>query len=213
MYDWANSAFATTVMAGFFPLFFKQYWSVEVAATTSSFWLGLANTLASLVIMLASPLLGAMADFPGDASQARVGGHGQRGALAKRLDHHPALADQLVLVAAHVDDRLGNPLALLEGLGAFHVQQLGAELLGQVHHVLRRLDLLFPNSDVGIDPLGAEFLDEQVVIDLPGYLPGGDSEASAFHGFTDCAKRLSANEPFDILPDRLTCAAARKGAA
>ncbi|GIT73596.1 MAG: hypothetical protein Ct9H300mP28_34100 [Pseudomonadota bacterium] len=27
MYDWANSAFATTVMAGFFPLFFKAYWA------------------------------------------------------------------------------------------------------------------------------------------------------------------------------------------
>ena len=26
-YDWANSAFATTVIAGFFPIFFKQYWS------------------------------------------------------------------------------------------------------------------------------------------------------------------------------------------
>jgi UMF1 family MFS transporter len=62
MYDWVNSAFATTVMAGFFPLFFKQYWSTDVTATTSSFWLGLANALASLVIMLASPLLGAMAD-------------------------------------------------------------------------------------------------------------------------------------------------------
>jgi UMF1 family MFS transporter len=62
LYDWANSAFATTVMAGFFPLFFKQYWSADVAATTSSFWLGLTNALASLVIMLASPLLGAIAD-------------------------------------------------------------------------------------------------------------------------------------------------------
>ena len=27
LYDWANSAFATTVMAGFFPLFFKAYWA------------------------------------------------------------------------------------------------------------------------------------------------------------------------------------------
>jgi UMF1 family MFS transporter len=63
MYDWANSAFATTVMAGLFPLFFKQYWSADVAATTSSFWLGAANALASLMIMLASPLLGAMADW------------------------------------------------------------------------------------------------------------------------------------------------------
>jgi MFS transporter, UMF1 family len=30
-YDWANSAFATTVMAGFFPVFFKQYWNAGVA--------------------------------------------------------------------------------------------------------------------------------------------------------------------------------------
>ena len=29
LYDWANSAFATTVMAGFFPVFFKQYWSAR----------------------------------------------------------------------------------------------------------------------------------------------------------------------------------------
>ena len=42
-------------------MFFKQYWSVDVAATTSSFWLGAANA-PSLMIMLASPLLGAMAD-------------------------------------------------------------------------------------------------------------------------------------------------------
>ncbi|MGW8188282.1 MAG: MFS transporter, partial [Desulfobacterales bacterium] len=27
LYDWANSAFATTIIAGFFPIFFKQYWS------------------------------------------------------------------------------------------------------------------------------------------------------------------------------------------
>jgi EAL domain-containing protein (putative c-di-GMP-specific phosphodiesterase class I) len=35
--DWANSAFATTVMAGFFPVFFKQYWSVGVEVTESTF--------------------------------------------------------------------------------------------------------------------------------------------------------------------------------
>ena len=40
--DWANSAFATTVMAGFFPVFFKQYWSAEVSVTESTFWLGAA---------------------------------------------------------------------------------------------------------------------------------------------------------------------------
>ena len=35
LYDWANSAFATTVMAGFFPIFFKQYWSQDIALTHS----------------------------------------------------------------------------------------------------------------------------------------------------------------------------------
>ena len=29
LYDWANSVFATTVIAGFFPVFFKQYWNAR----------------------------------------------------------------------------------------------------------------------------------------------------------------------------------------
>jgi UMF1 family MFS transporter len=36
-YDWANSAFATTVMVVFFPLFFKQYLTAEQSAATSTF--------------------------------------------------------------------------------------------------------------------------------------------------------------------------------
>lgn len=64
-YDWANSAFATTVIAGFFPLFFKQYWSAGAPVTESTFWLGVANSLASLLIVLLAPLLGAIADRGG----------------------------------------------------------------------------------------------------------------------------------------------------
>jgi len=62
LYDWANSAFATTVIAGFFPLFFKQYWSVGVDATISSFRLGVANSVGSLLVLLLAPVLGAIAD-------------------------------------------------------------------------------------------------------------------------------------------------------
>lgn len=62
MYDWANSAFATTVMAGFFPVFFKDYWNTGVDPTTSTFRLGMANSLASLLIVMLAPLLGAIAD-------------------------------------------------------------------------------------------------------------------------------------------------------
>ena len=65
MYDWANSAFGTTVMAGFFPLFFKQYWSAGTEATTSTFYLGMGNSLASFIIVLAAPVLGVLADSGG----------------------------------------------------------------------------------------------------------------------------------------------------
>ena len=63
--DWANSAFATTVMAGFFPVFFKQYWNAGVAATESTFRLGLVSTIASVAVALLAPLLGALADRGG----------------------------------------------------------------------------------------------------------------------------------------------------
>ena len=62
MYDWANSSFATTVMAGFFPLFFKQYWNAGVPATESTFRLGIANGVASFVVAFMAPLIGAIAD-------------------------------------------------------------------------------------------------------------------------------------------------------
>ncbi|HID48746.1 MAG TPA: MFS transporter [Chromatiales bacterium] len=65
LYDWANSAFATAVLAGFFPIFFKQYWSAGSDPTTSTFQLGLANSTASLVIVILAPVLGAIADVGG----------------------------------------------------------------------------------------------------------------------------------------------------
>jgi UMF1 family MFS transporter len=62
MYDWANSAFACTVMAGFFPVFFKQYWSHGADINMSTAQLGLGNSLASLLVALMAPILGAIAD-------------------------------------------------------------------------------------------------------------------------------------------------------
>ena len=62
LYDWANSAFATTVMAGFFPIFFSQYWSNPDNLSVSTFYLGLGNSIASLIVALLAPILGAIAD-------------------------------------------------------------------------------------------------------------------------------------------------------
>ncbi|MDH5182875.1 MAG: MFS transporter [Gammaproteobacteria bacterium] len=62
MYDWANSAYATAVMAGFFPVFFKSYWGGELPASENTFYLGLGNSIASLIIVLLAPVLGAISD-------------------------------------------------------------------------------------------------------------------------------------------------------
>jgi UMF1 family MFS transporter len=65
MYDWANSAYSTTVMAGFFPLFFKNYWSAGTDPLTTTARLGTAISVSSLLVALISPTLGAAADLKG----------------------------------------------------------------------------------------------------------------------------------------------------
>ena len=62
LYDWANSAYVTIIMAGYFPVFFKLYWSAGVDATVSTEKLGLANSLSGLVLGILAPVLGAIAD-------------------------------------------------------------------------------------------------------------------------------------------------------
>ena len=62
LYDWANSTFSTTVMAGFFPIFFKQYWSTAAEVTVTTWYLGLANSIASILVATLAPFLGAIAD-------------------------------------------------------------------------------------------------------------------------------------------------------
>ena len=62
LYDWANSAFATTVMAGFFPIFFKSYWASDLSDAESTFIIGSANSIVGLVIAVSAPILGAIAD-------------------------------------------------------------------------------------------------------------------------------------------------------
>ena len=62
IYDWANSAFATAVMAGFFPIFFKEYWSYGADVNMSTARLGLGNSIAGIIVALMAPILGAIAD-------------------------------------------------------------------------------------------------------------------------------------------------------
>src|SRR3569833_1732679 len=63
--DWANSAFATTVMAGFFPLYFKQYWNAGVEATERTKHQKHTKNNTSNNDTQLAPLIGAVADKGG----------------------------------------------------------------------------------------------------------------------------------------------------
>jgi UMF1 family MFS transporter len=65
LYDWGNSAFALSVLAVLFPLFLGMYWSAgdDGAAVTAR--LAWATALASLVVCVMAPVLGAIADSGG----------------------------------------------------------------------------------------------------------------------------------------------------
>lgn len=65
MYDWANSAFAATMLAAVLPIFY-----MEVAASTVdhglalSYW-GYTNTVGMLLVAVLAPVLGAISDVSG----------------------------------------------------------------------------------------------------------------------------------------------------
>ena len=63
LYDWANSAFACTVMAALYPPFFRSIAEADglAPAAATARW-GLVTALALALVALTGPLLGAMAD-------------------------------------------------------------------------------------------------------------------------------------------------------
>lgn len=65
LYDCGNSAFATSVLVGFFPLFFNDYWSADASGAETTTRLMTTNGIASLVLALSAPVLGAIADRGG----------------------------------------------------------------------------------------------------------------------------------------------------
>jgi UMF1 family MFS transporter len=63
-YDWANSAFATTIMAGLFPVFYSAI-TQDLSTEDSQFWFNVTLASASVLIAVSAPILGAVADRGG----------------------------------------------------------------------------------------------------------------------------------------------------
>jgi UMF1 family MFS transporter len=63
MYDWANSAVQTTIIAAVFPIYYQKVAAAglpEAVATSRFAW---ATTLAILIVAIVAPVLGAIADY------------------------------------------------------------------------------------------------------------------------------------------------------
>jgi UMF1 family MFS transporter len=65
LYDWANSAFWTTIIAAVFPIYFTRVAAAELPPASATARFATATTLAMVAVAVLSPVLGAMADFAG----------------------------------------------------------------------------------------------------------------------------------------------------
>ncbi|OEF99043.1 MFS transporter [Vulcanibacillus modesticaldus] len=63
MYDFANSAFATTIMAAILPIFFSDVAAGNLSKSTATAYWGYIQALAMLIVAILAPVLGAIADY------------------------------------------------------------------------------------------------------------------------------------------------------
>ncbi|RCW49911.1 UMF1 family MFS transporter [Halanaerobium sp. MA284_MarDTE_T2] len=63
IYDWANSAFAATVLAAVLPIFYKDVAAAHLAPHIATSYWGYTQTAAMIIIAVLSPVLGAAADY------------------------------------------------------------------------------------------------------------------------------------------------------
>ena len=63
MYDWANSAFQTTIIAAIFPIYFHNVVAADLGDALSTSRFAWATTIAIVIVAVIAPLLGAIADF------------------------------------------------------------------------------------------------------------------------------------------------------
>lgn len=65
MYDWANSAFATTIMAAVLPVYYTSVAAGDLAPNIATAYWGYTSSISALLAAIISPILGAVADFSG----------------------------------------------------------------------------------------------------------------------------------------------------
>jgi UMF1 family MFS transporter len=62
-YDAGNSAFATTVVAAFFPIFYLEFWASTMPKVAASIYLNWTLVICNTLILLSGPVIGAYTDI------------------------------------------------------------------------------------------------------------------------------------------------------
>ena len=65
LYDWANSAFATTIMGAVLPVYYASVAAASLPGNVATAYWGYTTAIAMMIIAVASPVLGAAADYMG----------------------------------------------------------------------------------------------------------------------------------------------------
>jgi UMF1 family MFS transporter len=65
MYDWANSAFVTTIVAAVFPIYYGTVAAAGLSEAVATYRYGIATAIALAVVAFMAPPLGALADVAG----------------------------------------------------------------------------------------------------------------------------------------------------
>jgi UMF1 family MFS transporter len=65
MYDWANSAFVTTIMAAVLPIYYSSVAGKNLPGNLATVYWAYTTSIAVLIIAVVSPILGTVADFSG----------------------------------------------------------------------------------------------------------------------------------------------------
>jgi MFS transporter, UMF1 family len=63
MYDWANSAFQTTIIAAIFPIYFQKVAAADLPGPVATARFAWATTISIVIVAVVAPLLGAIADY------------------------------------------------------------------------------------------------------------------------------------------------------
>ena len=63
MYDWANSVYATIMMAAVFPIYFTNI--ANSAGQSGDYWWGIGTSAAMIIVAVLAPVVGALSDFIG----------------------------------------------------------------------------------------------------------------------------------------------------